>query len=145
MLLVHCPYCGEDRPEIEFAYAGEAHIARPDAKEQGEMSDADWSKFMFIRENTRGEHCERWWHANGCNGMSARATMPASRTRCGLQTKPIAFISVPCTPRPVSFWAAPIFSLLENRIADHTDKRGLSAPGATRLPRGYFGQDEKEM
>lgn len=67
MLLVHCPYCGEDRPEIEFAYAGEAHIARPDAKEQGEMSDADWSKFMFIRENTRGEHCERWWHANGCN------------------------------------------------------------------------------
>ena len=29
MLLIHCPYCDEDRPELEFAYAGEAHIARP--------------------------------------------------------------------------------------------------------------------
>ena len=28
MLLIPCPYCGE-RPEIEFAYGGEAHIARP--------------------------------------------------------------------------------------------------------------------
>ena len=29
MLLIHCPYCDEARPEIEFAYGGEAHIARP--------------------------------------------------------------------------------------------------------------------
>ena len=29
MLLIHCPYCKEDRPEIEFANAGEAHIVRP--------------------------------------------------------------------------------------------------------------------
>ena len=27
MLLIRCPYCGE-RPEIEFRYGGEAHIAR---------------------------------------------------------------------------------------------------------------------
>ena len=29
MFLIHCPYCDERRPEIEFAYGGEAHIARP--------------------------------------------------------------------------------------------------------------------
>ncbi len=29
MLLIRCPYCEMERPELEFAYAGEAHIARP--------------------------------------------------------------------------------------------------------------------
>jgi len=67
MLLIHCPYCKEKRPEIEFAYAGEAHIVRPDAIAQSEMTDEEWSKFMFIRNNFRGEHAERWWHNAGCN------------------------------------------------------------------------------
>ncbi len=29
MLLIDCPYCNMARPEIEFAYGGEAHMARP--------------------------------------------------------------------------------------------------------------------
>ena len=29
MLLINCPYCDDALPELEFAYAGEAHIARP--------------------------------------------------------------------------------------------------------------------
>ena len=28
MLLINCPYCGP-RPELEFSYGGQAHIARP--------------------------------------------------------------------------------------------------------------------
>ncbi len=28
MLLIPCPYCGE-RPELEFTYGGQAHLARP--------------------------------------------------------------------------------------------------------------------
>lgn len=67
MFEIHCPYCNEKRPEIEFAYAGEAHIARPDTKQQASMSDEDWSKYLFIRDNKRGEHAERWWHNAGCN------------------------------------------------------------------------------
>jgi len=67
MMLIHCPHCDEKRPEVEFAYAGEAHIVRPNAERQQAMSDAEWSQFLFIRDNKRGEHCERWWHANGCN------------------------------------------------------------------------------
>ena len=67
MLLIHCPYCDEKRPEIEFAHAGEAHIARPNAKEQSKMSDEARSQYMFIRDNVRGESAERWWHNAGCN------------------------------------------------------------------------------
>lgn len=67
MFLIHCPYCDAKKPEVEFAHAGEAHIARPNAAEQAEMSDEEWSKFMFIRENARGNTAERWWHSAGCN------------------------------------------------------------------------------
>ena len=55
MLQIHCPYCDETRDEIEFAHAGEAHYVRPDAKEQAEMSDKEWSHYMFIRDNIRGD------------------------------------------------------------------------------------------
>jgi len=67
MFLIHCPYCDEKRPEIEFSYAGEAHIVRPSSIEQDKMSDQAWAEYMFMRDNARGEHCERWWHNNGCN------------------------------------------------------------------------------
>lgn len=49
MLLIHCPYCEEDRPELEFRGAGEAHIARPE--NIVEISDEDFEKFFFIRDN----------------------------------------------------------------------------------------------
>lgn len=67
MFQIHCPYCKELRDEIEFAHAGEAHYVRPPAEQQAEMSDADWSRYMFIRDNVRGETAERWWHNQGCN------------------------------------------------------------------------------
>ena len=66
MMLIHCPYCEEKRPEIEFAYAGEAHIHRP-VIDADDMTDEEWSHFMFLRDNKRGDHAERWWHAYGCN------------------------------------------------------------------------------
>ncbi|MDP2697471.1 sarcosine oxidase subunit delta [Thalassospira sp.] len=64
MLLIHCPVCGEDRPETEFTYAGEAHIARPSNPDT--LSDADWAQFLFYRTNPRGIHAERWRHTHGC-------------------------------------------------------------------------------
>jgi sarcosine oxidase subunit delta len=64
MLLIHCPYCKEDRPEIEFANAGEAHIARP---ENIASLDAEaFEAYLFIRANPRGLHFERWRHVRGC-------------------------------------------------------------------------------
>ncbi|MCB1337824.1 MAG: sarcosine oxidase subunit delta [Maritimibacter sp.] len=64
MLLIHCPYCEEILPEAEFAYAGEAHIAR--AKTPSELSDEEWEGFLFIRSNVKGPHYERWRHIHGC-------------------------------------------------------------------------------
>ncbi|MFM9977119.1 MAG: sarcosine oxidase subunit delta [Sphingomonadaceae bacterium] len=64
MILIHCPYCDEQRPEIEFANAGQAHVARP--ADPGAVSDADWEAFLYIRANARGRHHERWRHVHGC-------------------------------------------------------------------------------
>lgn len=63
MLLIHCPYCDETLPELEFTYAGEAHIARP--ADPSALSDDEWRDFLFIRTNARGNHFERWRHI-GC-------------------------------------------------------------------------------
>lgn len=64
MLLIHCPYCDDTLPELEFAYAGEAHIARP--TDPMSLSDEEWRDFLFIRSNPRGLHAERWRHIHGC-------------------------------------------------------------------------------
>ena len=64
MLLIHCPYCGEERPEIEFRHGGEAHIARPE--QIAEISDEAFEAFLFFRENSKGIVFERWRHVHGC-------------------------------------------------------------------------------
>ncbi len=64
MLLIPCPYCGMERPEIEFRYGGEAHIARP--ADPGALSDDEWAKFLYFRSNPKGVVAERWRHAFGC-------------------------------------------------------------------------------
>ncbi|MBV9345766.1 MAG: sarcosine oxidase subunit delta [Gammaproteobacteria bacterium] len=63
MLLIDCPYCGE-RPEPEFAYGGQAHVARP--ARPAEASDEAWADYLYFRRNTRGLHAERWRHIRGC-------------------------------------------------------------------------------
>jgi sarcosine oxidase subunit delta len=63
MLLIPCPYCG-DRPEIEFSYGGQAHIARP--LDPSALDDARWGDFLYSRDNIRGLHRERWRHSHGC-------------------------------------------------------------------------------
>ena len=63
MLLITCPYCGP-RPEIEFAYGGEAHVARP--LDPMSLDDDAWAAFLYLRTNPKGEHAERWRHTHGC-------------------------------------------------------------------------------
>ena len=63
MLLITCPHCGS-RPELEFSYGGEAHIARP--LEPAKVDDRAWADYLFHRTNPKGVHAERWWHAHGC-------------------------------------------------------------------------------
>jgi sarcosine oxidase subunit delta len=63
MLLICCPYCGP-RPELEFSYGGEAHIARP--LDPAGLDDTAWAGFLYERSNPRGMHAERWRHFHGC-------------------------------------------------------------------------------
>lgn len=69
MLQLHCPHCQELRDEQEFAYAGEAYIARPEKPE--EIDDPAWGAYLFMRTNTRGWFWEQWLHAAGCRKVFA--------------------------------------------------------------------------
>jgi sarcosine oxidase subunit delta len=64
MLLIHCPYCRMERPESEFRYGGEAHIARP--ADPSARDDAGWADYLYLRTNPKGLHAERWRHIHGC-------------------------------------------------------------------------------
>ncbi len=61
MLRLSCPFCGT-RDEVEFHCGGDAHVVRPGP----EVSDAEWSDYLFNQRNPRGVHYERWCHAFGC-------------------------------------------------------------------------------
>lgn len=63
MLLISCPWCGP-RDEVEFRYGGQAHVAYPDNPEV--LTDAQWARFLFYRDNPRGPFAERWCHSAGC-------------------------------------------------------------------------------
>ena len=81
MLLIRCPYCEEERPELEFRGAGEAHIARP--TNMAEISDGEFERFFFIRDNRKGIVFERWRHISGCGRFfnAARDTMKYAWSR----------------------------------------------------------------
>ena len=64
MLLIKCPYCDEALPEVEFDYAGEAHLQRP--QDPAALSDREWKDYLFTRRNVRGNHAEQWRHTHGC-------------------------------------------------------------------------------
>ena len=63
MLLIDCPYCGK-RPELEFAYGGQAHLVRP--PRPAELNDQQWADYLYVRSNPKGLHAERWRHIRGC-------------------------------------------------------------------------------
>lgn len=54
-----CPFCGS-RDEREFHFQGEAGKIRPDTTK--EISDADWTNYLFNCENAKGVTQEVWVH-----------------------------------------------------------------------------------
>ncbi|MEC8274884.1 MAG: sarcosine oxidase subunit delta, partial [Pseudomonadota bacterium] len=52
MLLIRCPYCEQDRPEVEFSYAHQAHKPRPEAAE-GELDDHNWARWVYFQKNIK--------------------------------------------------------------------------------------------
>ena len=72
MLILTCPVCGVTAEETEFHAGGEAHLKRfgPGSEDQ------DFEDYLFMRENPRGVHLERWRHVYGCGKWfhAARST-----------------------------------------------------------------------
>lgn len=62
MLILHCPCCGVDADETDLHAGGEAHLKRfgPDS------TDEDFEGYLFVRQNPKGVHFERWRHVYGC-------------------------------------------------------------------------------
>lgn len=73
MLILHCPNCGVDAEETELSAGGEAHLTRfgPGS------GDDEFETYLFVRENPKGVHFERWRHSYGCGKWfhAARCTM----------------------------------------------------------------------
>ncbi|WP_175412525.1 sarcosine oxidase subunit alpha family protein [Streptomyces sp. TRM64462] len=63
MLLIPCPWCGP-RDEAEFHYGGQAHVPYPE--DPASLSDEEWARYLFFRDNPKGPFAERWSHAAGC-------------------------------------------------------------------------------
>ncbi len=63
MLLIPCPWCGP-RPDSEFSAGGEAHIDRP--ADPDALTDEQWGRYLYFRNNVKGQQRERWFHTQGC-------------------------------------------------------------------------------
>ncbi len=88
MLLLTCPNCGLAVEETELAPGGEAHLKR-----FGPDSTADqFEEYLFLRDNAKGVHFERWRHAYGCGKwfLAARntATLEVYGTYSAQTTEP---------------------------------------------------------
>ncbi|MGC1259934.1 MAG: sarcosine oxidase subunit delta [Jannaschia helgolandensis] len=92
MLLLTCPNCGLSVEETELAPGGQAHLKRFGP----ESTDEQFEEYMFLRDNAKGVHFERWRHAYGCGKwfLAARDTssLQVYGTYCAQTTEPPADI-----------------------------------------------------
>ncbi|UWQ16762.1 sarcosine oxidase subunit delta [Jannaschia sp. M317] len=92
MLSLTCPNCGLTVEETELAPGGEAHLKRFGPA----SSDAEFEEYLFLRDNAKGVHFERWRHAYGCGKwfLAARdtATLEVFGTYSAQTTEPPAEI-----------------------------------------------------
>ncbi len=99
MFLIRCPNCGE-RDMSEFAYGGEAHIARPTTSET--MNDHEWAGYVFHRTNPTGIFAERWNPAAGCrrwyNMLRNTATDDILAVYRVGEPRPEVIANLPATP-----------------------------------------------
>ena len=63
MMRIICPFCGP-RDYTEFVYGGDANVRRP--ADPDASGDQEWTEYVYVRDNPRGQHDELWLHAAGC-------------------------------------------------------------------------------
>lgn len=104
MFLIRCPWCGE-RDITDFAYGGEAHIARP--ADPAALGDAEWADYLFMRTNPKGVMAERWNHQAGCrrwfNALRNTATDDILAVYRIGEDPPAVEAALPATPSGEAF------------------------------------------
>ncbi|WP_406119744.1 sarcosine oxidase subunit alpha family protein [Streptomyces sp. NBC_00989] len=116
MLLIPCPWCGP-RDEAEFHYGGQAHVAYPETP--AELTDEEWARYLFFRDNPKGPFAERWNHAAGCRRWFNAVRNTATNEILGVyragEPRPtpsgreaVADSTVPSQPRPQPRPTAPV-------------------------------------
>ncbi|MFI1539807.1 sarcosine oxidase subunit delta family protein [Streptomyces anandii] len=101
MLLIPCPWCGP-RDEAEFHYGGQAHVPYPE--DPAALSDREWARYLFFRDNPKGPFAERWSHAAGCrrwfNAVRDTATNEVLAVYRAGEERPETVRGRPDTSRP---------------------------------------------
>jgi sarcosine oxidase subunit alpha len=101
MLLIPCPWCGP-RDEAEFHYGGQAHVPYPE--DPAALTDEEWARYLFFRDNPKGPFAERWSHAAGCrrwfNAVRDTSTNEILAVYKVGEPRPETFEARPATARP---------------------------------------------
>ncbi|UUU20432.1 sarcosine oxidase subunit alpha family protein [Streptomyces sp. DSM 40750] len=101
MLLITCPWCGL-RDEAEFHYGGQAHVPYPE--NPAALTDEEWARYLFFRDNPKGPFAERWSHAAGCrkwfNAVRDTATNEILAVYRTGEERPATVESRPVTSQP---------------------------------------------
>lgn len=99
MLLIPCPWCGP-RDEAEFHYGGQAHVPYPE--NPADLTDEEWARYLFFRDNAKGPFAERWSHAAGCrrwfNAVRDTATNEVLAVYRAGEERPATVEPRPATP-----------------------------------------------
>ena len=56
----------EEKREFFITQLNNKYAALEWAWFQEEISDEEWGRYLFFRENPKGTHFERWTHDHGC-------------------------------------------------------------------------------
>ncbi|GAA3884388.1 2Fe-2S iron-sulfur cluster-binding protein [Streptomyces lacrimifluminis] len=109
MLLIPCPWCGP-RDEAEFHYGGQAHVPYP--QNPSALTDEEWARYLFFRDNPKGPFAERWNHGAGCrrwfNAVRDTGTNEILAVyRAGEEPPAIEETRRAATPNPVSAVTSP--------------------------------------
>ncbi|MFB7451224.1 sarcosine oxidase subunit delta family protein [Streptomyces sp. NPDC056194] len=124
MLLIPCPWCGP-RDEAEFHYGGQAHVSYPE--DPAALTDEEWARYLFFRDNPKGPFAERWSHAAGC-----RRWFNAVRDTA---TNGILAVYRAGEPRPATTEPRPVDPARPGKAASEPEGRYTTTgpqPGTTR-------------
>ncbi|WP_327694992.1 sarcosine oxidase subunit delta family protein [Streptomyces sp. NBC_00459] len=146
MLLIPCPWCGP-RDEAEFHYGGQAHVPYPE--NPSALTDEEWARYLFFRDNPKGPFAERWNHGAGCrrwfNAVRDTGTNEILAVYRAGEERPVveearrAATSATSQPRPAAFSAGPAFE----DEAPSGPTGGLGAEPPELSGRGGVGEESQ--